>query len=448
MLSAGRQSLRSSIPCALNDTPLREYLQLIQTPDISLPTNESVNSNDHRPEPIMKFVAHRISEPARFPVRAGITQLNNGSYGCCPEVVLSAQSELRRRLEGDPVHFFKHELEFYSDDARGAISRFVNAPAKDLALIPNGTVAVSTVLSNLDLKAGDEILITDHEYMATMNELNKLCRQTGAVVRVAKIPFPNVDPVQVVESILGAVTSRTRVALISHICSASAIVLPVERIVPELRSKGIDVFLDGAHTPGQVPLDIAALNPTWYAASCHKWLATPKGTGFIYASPDRQAGFKPLALSCRVHEEREDRAAFLCDFDYMGTNDYTGNLAIPVAIEHMGAQLPGGWNALYQRNHDLVVAGAQIICDAMGIKQRVPESMIGTMVGIPLPGTVTEGNIYDDALWDALYLTHNIQVPVWALPGVHPRVMRVSAQLYNTIEDFERLAGALKIELG
>jgi isopenicillin-N epimerase len=424
---------------------------VIDTPQIAHPTDKSTNTSDHRPDPILKFVAHRISEPARFPIRTGLTQLNNGSYGCCPEVVGAAQAELRRRLEGDPVHFFKHELEFYSDDARGAISRFVNAPAKDLALIPNGTVAVSTVLANLDLQAGDEILITDHEYMATMNELNKLCKQTGAVLKVAKIQFPQVDPDQVVDAVLGAVTSKTKVALMSHICSASAIVLPVERIVPELRSKGIDVFLDGAHTPGQIPLDIGELNPTWYAASCHKWLATPKGTGFIYASPDRQAGFKPLALSCRVHELREDRQPFLCDFDYVGTNDYTGNLVIPVAIEHMGAQLPGGWNALYQRNHDLVIAGASIICDALGIEQHVPESMIGTMVSIPLPapqsGEVTEGKIYDDALWDALYLTHNIQVPVWALPGIHPRVMRVSAQLYNTIEDFERLAGALRKEL-
>jgi len=401
----------------------------------------------NRPEPILTCLASRISEPARFPVRAGLRQLNNGSYGCCPDVVSAGQDELRRRLEGDAVHFFKYELEFYADDARGALARFVNVAGKDLALIPNGTVAVATVLNNLDLTAGDEILITDHEYMATMNELDKLCNNTGAVLKVAKIPFPAVDEDMVYDSIINSVTDKTKLVLISHICSASALVLPVERIVPELRSRGIDVFLDGAHAPGQIALDISAINPTWYAASCHKWLATPKGTGFIYTCPERQDGFQPLALSCRVHEKRADRSAFLCDFDYVGTNDYTGNLVIPVAIEHLGAQLPGGWDALYKRNHDLVVAGAGIVCDALGIKQQIPESMIGTMVGIPLPGDVTKGEIYDDSLWDALYSKHDIQVPVWALPGIHPRVMRVSAQLYNTIEDFEKLAGALKTEL-
>ncbi|MFK7759422.1 MAG: aminotransferase class V-fold PLP-dependent enzyme [Phycisphaerales bacterium] len=440
------ESARSTVESAhARSVPQTEYVndRVIDMPGVG---------DDHRPEPIIRFVAHRISEPARFPVRQGLTQLNNGSYGCCPDVVSAAQTQLRARLEGDPVHFFKNDLEFYADDARGAIGRFINAPAKDLALISNGTVAVSTVLNNLNLNAGDEILITDHEYMATMNELDKLCASTGAVVVTAPVAFPASDPDQVVDSILGAVTSKTKLVLLSHICSASALVLPVERIVPELRAKGIDVFLDGAHTPGQIPLDIQQLNPTWYAASCHKWLATPKGTGFVYTSPDRQVGFKPLALSCRVHELRDDRVPFLCDFDYMGTNDYTGNLVVPVAIEHMGAQLPAsegksGWDALYQRNHDLVVAGAQIVCDAIGITQQVPESMIGTMVGIPLPGKVTKGQIYDDSLWDALYLKHNIQVPVWALGKIHPRVMRVSAQLYNTIEDFERLGEALTLEL-
>lgn len=435
---------------------------LINMPETARPTKESSSASPHngsqqtRPAPIIDFVARRITEPARFPVREGLTQLNNGSYGCCPEVVGAAQTELRRRLEADPVHFFKNDLEHYSDDSREAIGKFINAPAQDLALIANGTVAVSTVLRNLDLKAGDEILITDHEYMATMNELDQLTKETGAVVVKAAIPFPMVDPDQVVDSILGAVTPKTKLVLISHICSASALVLPVERIVPELRAQGIDVFLDGAHTPGQIALDIEALNPTWYAASCHKWLATPKGTGFIYASRDRQVGFKPLALSCRVHELRDDRQPFLCDFDYMGTNDYTGNLVVPVAIQHMGSQLPSskeqsGWDALYKRNHDLVVEGANLIFDAIGIKQQIPESMIGTMVGIPIPppqsGEVTNGEIYDDALWDALYTKHNIQVPVWALPGIHPRVMRVSAQLYNTIEDFEKLARAMKAEV-
>lgn len=400
-----------------------------------------------RAEPIIEFVAHRISEPARFPIQEGLIQLNNGSYGCCPEVVGTAQRELQRRLEADPVRFFKSDLEFYSDDTREALAKFVNVRGEDLVLVSNGTFAVATVLNNLELSPGDEILVTDHEYMATMNELGKICRATGAVVTIAKIPFPAVTPEAVIESVVEAMTERTKLVMVSHIASASALILPVKEIVAVANERGILSFLDGAHTPGQIDLDISDIDPTWYAASCHKWLATPKGTGFIYTSPNRQDGFKPVVLSCREHEKRADRKAYLCDFDYVGTNDYTGNLVVPVAIAHMGAQLPGGWDELRQRNHDLVVHGAKLICDAIGIEQDVPESMIGTMVGVPLPGDCETGSLMGEGLWDRLYLNHGIQVPIWDLPGVHPRVMRVSAQLFNTVGDFEKLAGALAEEL-
>ena len=396
-----------------------------------------------RPEPILEFVRHRIDEPAQFPIKPGLTMLNNGSYGLTPRVVRDAQIELQRRMEADPVRFFKADLEDYCDDTRAAIASLTNTQPGDIALVPNGTFAVATVLNNLDLSPGDQILVSDHEYMATFNELGKVCRATGAGVEIAKIPFPAVSPEQVVESVVAKMNDRTRVVLLSHITSASALILPVKPIVRAARERGIATFLDGAHTPGQIELDIADLDPTWYAASCHKWLACPKGTGFIYTSPNHKDGFKPLALSCRVHETRPERDAYLCDFDYTGTNDYTGNLVIPVAIAHMGAQLPGGWSELRKRNHDLVIAGARIICDALEIKQQIPESMIASMVSIPLPGQCEPSNLLGEGLWDRLYLNHALQAPVWDLPGVHPRMTRISAQLYNTIEDYQRFAEAL-----
>lgn len=395
----------------------------------------------------MEFVRHRISEPARFPIRPGITMLNNGSYGLTPAVVRDAQIELQRRLEEDPVRFFKADLEDYNDDTRRAIGAFTRTDPDHIALVPNGTFAVATVLNNLDLSPGDEILVTDHEYMATFNELGKVCRDTGAKVVVANIPFPEVSPEQVVDSIVSRMSDRTRIVLVSHITSASALVMPVKAIVAAAKERGILTFLDGAHTPGQIDLNIGELDPTWYAASCHKWLACPKGTGFIYASPNQHRGFKPMVLSCRMHETRPERAAYLCDFDYTGTNDYTGNMVIPVAIEHMGAQLPGGWAQLRQRNHDLAIHGAELICSLLGSEQRVPESMIGTMVSIPIPGTCEPSTLLGEGLWDRLYLNHGIQAPVWDLPGVCKRMVRVSAQLFNTIEDYERLAEALVVEL-
>jgi isopenicillin-N epimerase len=406
----------------------------------SLPTS-------NRPEPIVEFLRHRITEPARFPIRPGLTMLNNGSYGLTPQVVRDAQIELQRRMESDPVRFFKTDLEIYADDTREAIGRFVNVNARDLALVPNGTFAVATVLNNIDFHPGDEIVVTDHEYMATFNELGKVCRATGAKVVIAQILFPHVTPELATESIISAMSEKTKVVMVSHITSASALVMPVKEIVAAAKQRGVLTFLDGAHTPGQIDLDIGELDPTWYAASCHKWLACPKGTGFVYTSPNQQGDFKPMVLSCRVHEQRPERSPYLCDFDYTGTNDYTGNLVIPVSIQHMGAQLPGGWNELRTRNRALILEGAKTVCDSIGIDQNVPDSMIASMVSIPLPGKCEPSSLLGEGLWDRLYLNHGLQVPVWDLPGVCGRMMRISAQLFNTIEDYERLGEALSAEL-
>lgn len=390
-----------------------------------------------------------VRAPANWPVQPGLTMLNHGSYGMCPVAVREAQRRLRERMDADPVRFFKRDLEMFADRARDRVSRLVNAPANCLALVPNATFAVASVLHAVDLQPGDEVLVTNHEYNATLNELNRLCARSGARVVTSEIPMVGVTPELVVDRLVEKLSDRTRLVVVSHIASASALVFPVHEIVRRVRERGIDILVDGAHAPGQVPVDLGALRPTYYAASCHKWLCTPKGTGFFYAEPERHASIKPLALSCRVHELREDRDPFLCDFDYVGTNDYTGNLVLPEAIEHLAAQAPGGMAELMRINHELVLAGARLIAERTDAVLPAPESMIGTMAGLILPEDPAPGRpcAFEDPIWDALYERHNIQVPVWPLPGVARRVLRVSAHLYNSIEDFEKLASSLGEEL-
>lgn len=396
--------------------------------------------------PILDAVADRIAEPARHGLAQGLTMLNGASYGCVPEVVKAAQHELNRRIELDPVQYYKHDLERYNDDARQALARLVNCDAGDLALMPNGTFSVSSVLLSLNLQAGDEVVITDHEYMATFNELARVCARTGARMVTAKIPFPNVTPEAVLESLAGAITDRTRLVICSHIASATGVVMPVAEVCRLTRERGVDVLIDGAHGPGQVAIDLHAWRPTYYAASCHKWLGASKGTGFLYADADRQKTLKPAVLSCRTHMSRPERKAFLCDFDYVGTEDRTGNLVLPVAIAHLSAQHPDGLPGLQARNHAIVMQGARLVADAVGIDQPVPESMSAGMVSLVLPvpqGGVKPGSMYGDRLWETLVTEHRIQAPAWDLPGVQPRLMRVSCQWFNTLADFERLAEVL-----
>jgi len=384
-----------------------------------------------------------------------LTFLNHGSYGAVPRAAMRQQAQLRERLERDPVRFYKVDLEPMLDEVRTSLAAFLNCRAADLAPLPNATVALCTVLNNTRLEPGDEVLITDHEYQSLPNELERVCARTGAKVVKAEIPYPIDDASTVVERFLAKVGPRTRIAFISHVTSCTSLVFPVAPIVRELNSRGIDVCIDGAHSPGQVPVDLAALKPTYFIGSGHKWLSGPKGIGFLYVRSDKQAGFRPLQLSSRVSKVRHDRAMYLRDFDYQGTLDYSHILTLPKSIEAMGQLLPGGWPQLMRENHEKIMQAREIIApvlEPLGCTvHTAPEHMTGTMTSVVVPDPVggIEGcpTRYDDPLQDALYERHGIVTPVWRFNPTNARVVRLSAQVYNTPEQYEYFAKALAEEL-
>jgi isopenicillin-N epimerase len=391
-----------------------------------------------------------------FPNRAWaldptLTFLNHGSYGSCPRSVLEAQAEYRARMERDPVRFFKVDLERLLDTVRERIGQLVNCRAADVAPMPNATVALRTVIWNAKLGPGDEVLITDHEYMSIVNELERYCAATGAKIVQAKVPFPIQSPDQVTDAVLASVTPRTKLAILAHITSGTSLIFPMDQIVPALMAKGIEVCVDGAHTPGQIPVDIRGLAPTYYVGSFHKWLCAPKGTGFLYVRSDKQAGYRPWALSSRAHKVRPERALFLRDFDYVGTNDYTGILCVPHAIDALTKLLPGGLPELMRRNHELALTARDIVCRALQVDAPAPDEMHGSMASIPLPEPSSEmlarTTEYDDPLQDRLIDAHRIVAPIWRLSADNRRIVRVSAQLYNAPEQYEALGKALVREL-
>ncbi len=395
----------------------------------------------------------------------GLVFLNHGSYGACLREVMEAQSDVRARMERDPVRFFKVDLERLLDRVRDRIGAFLGCDAADVAPVANATIALCTIFRNaLDrggLRPGDEVLLTDHEYSSGFNELDRMCREGGFRVVRARVPFPIDRAERVTEAVLGAMTPRTRLVLVSHLTSATSVIFPVAPIVAECHRRGIDVIVDGAHTPGQIPVNIRSLAPTYYVGSFHKWLSAPKGTGFVYVRPDRQEGFRTVCLSSRATKVRPERALFLRDFDYMGTNDYTGILTIPATMDAMARLHPEGWAGLQRRNHDLIAEARRAVCRGLSIPEPCPESMLGSMASIILPeaspALAARTTLYDDPLQDALMENHRIQVPVWRLwdapaangtpasPGI--RLLRISAQSYNTIEQYHYLAQALRVEL-
>jgi Selenocysteine lyase len=378
--------------------------------------------------------------------------LNHGSFGAAPRPVLQAQQAWRERIEAEPVRFFSNDFEAALDDARTALGGFVGADPNDLAFVPNATAGTNAVLRSLHFVAGDELLTTDHAYNAAKNTLEYVAARDGARVVVTLVPFPIESPDQAVEAILAAVTPRTRLALIDHVTSATALVLPVESLVRELTARGIETLVDGAHAPGMLPLRIGEIGATYYTANLHKWVCAPKGAGFLCVSPDRQEAIRPLAISHGANSPRADRSRFRVEFDWTGTADPSAYLAVPDAIRFGKKLLDGGWQALLTRNHALAMAGAQLLHDALGSHASAPEEMLGSMVSVPLPLETRPGHVQGVALYDdpvhADLIARGIQVMVTPWPqrpdgGPWRRLVRISAAAYNDLEQYRRLAEAL-----
>ncbi|MDX2131781.1 MAG: aminotransferase class V-fold PLP-dependent enzyme [Planctomycetota bacterium] len=381
--------------------------------------------------------------------------LNHGSFGATPRVVQQAQARLRAELEDEPVRFFVERHWGEMDRARAALASFVRCRPDDLALIPNASIGVATVLANLRLSPGDEILINAHEYPACQNAVRHAGAKAGARVTLADVPFPIRDPAQVVDAYLRARTPRTRLALVSHVTSPTGLVLPVEQVVPALQEHGVDVLVDGAHAPGMVAsLDLGTLRPAYYTANCHKWICSPKGSAMLYVRDDRREGFRPLALSNNAEKPRADRSVFHTEFDYVGTQDYTGVYCIADALEAV-PRISADWPVHMARNRALCLEARAMLCRAWGVEPPAPESMIGSIATIILPAhdpdrrarLAARPTRYHDALQDALLGRHGIQVPVWGLGGGTDRFLRISAQAYNSAAQYEYLAHAVREEL-
>jgi isopenicillin-N epimerase len=380
-----------------------------------------------------------------WPLDPAVTFLNHGSFGACPRAVLDAQSRLRERLESEPVRFLDRELEGLLDGARAALGAFVGAAPDDLAFVPNATTGANTVLRSLDLGVGDELLATDHTYNACRNALDAVTARAGARVVVATLPFPVAAPDEILDAILARVGPRTRLALVDHVTSPTGLVLPIERLVRELHSRGVDVLVDGAHAPGMVPLDVEALGAAYYTGNCHKWICAPKGSAFLHVRRDRQKGVHPLVVSHGANSPRSDRSPFRLEFDWTGTADPTAFLTVPEAIRYMGSLLPGGWPALMAHNRQTALAARDRLAAALGVPAPTPDSMVGTLAALPVPPGFFPAAPprTRDPLQAALFDRFALELPVFTWPALACRILRVSAQLYNTAADYERLAQAL-----
>lgn len=371
---------------------------------------------------------------AHWTLDPGVVFLNHGSFGACPRAVLETQRQWQAQMEAEPVKFLWRELAPPLDASRDRLARLLQTGPDNLAFVHNATTGVNAVVRSLEFHPGDEILTTNHDYNACRNALCAVAQRAGARVVVASVPFPVRDAAEVTAAVLAGVTERTRLAMIDHVTSPTALIFPIGPIVRALAARGVDTLVDGAHAPGMVPVDLDGLGAAYYTGNCHKWLCAPKGAGFLYVRPDRQARIQPATVSHGFNTPRPGRNALHTGFDWVGTIDPTPWLCVGAAIEWCEALVPGGLPALMARNHRLAVAARRILGAA-----PCPESMLGAMATVPLPWPATQREAVAARLWDEFA----IEAPVLGWGEPEKLYLRVSAQAYNAPAQYEYLAHAL-----
>jgi isopenicillin-N epimerase len=366
-----------------------------------------------------------------------VTYLNHGSFGACPSAVLDVQASLRREMEREPVDFLAAALPSRLNVAREALAAFLGAAPADLVFVPSATAGVNAVLRSLILKTGDELLLTNHGYAACRKAVEYVAARSGARVVVAQLPFPCRDDEEIVSSVLKGVSPRTRLALLDHVTSPTALILPIARLVNDLRTRGVDTLVDGAHAPGMVPLRLEELGAAYYAGNAHKWLCAPKGAAFLHVRQERQAQLHPTVISHGY------TTGFHAEFDWPGTFDPTPWLCVPEALRFMGGLLPGGWPQVMAVNRELTLKARVLMLESLGLDAPCPDAMIGSMASIPLPPAVmgAPGERRDCAGLHAWFRER--QVETWLHPHPLP-LLRISAQLYNDLDQFKQLAALLE----
>jgi isopenicillin-N epimerase len=380
---------------------------------------------------------------ALFLLDPQVTFLNHGSFGACPRPVFEEYQRWQLQLEHQPVAFLdpNRGLSGWMREARVALAGVVGAAPEDLVGLTNATQALNIVAQSLDLKPGDEILTTDHEYAALEKTWAYVCRRSGAVVKVVRVPLPLTSEPQFTDAILAGMTDRTRVLFLSHITSATALVFPIDRVVAEARARGIYSVIDGAHTPGHIPLNLDALGADFYAGNCHKWMMAPKGSGFLHVRRDLQTLLNPLVISHGWTEDAKEPGAkgvfgnspFIDGLEMQGTRDPSSWLTVPAAIEFTRQH---HWDKVALQCRDLVQTTAARVAALTGLSGFCsPQFCAPQMVSMPV--TPCDPKV----LQHSLLARFGIEIPCFNWQD--HTVVRASAQGYNTQAQMDLLVAAL-----
>ena len=365
-----------------------------------------------------------------------VTFLNHGSFGAVPRKVFDEQTQWRRRIEAEPIELLGRQAQELLAAARQPIGTWLGMNADDFGFVTNATEGVNAVLKSLALEAGDELLTTNHVYNAVRQTMRHTASRWGATYREVELPLPIRSDEEIAATIASQINSRTRLLVVDHVSSPTALVFPVEKIVARCAAQGVDVLVDGAHAPGMLQLNISAIGAAYYAGNLHKWTCAPRGSGFLYVRADRQTNIHPLVISHDLGE------GFAREFAWQGTRDISAWLTVPSAIAFMGDL---GWDRVMAHNHQMAVFAQQVLCERWNVKPLSPfdGSQIGSMCTVRLPPPLVD--LSREAglrLQQTLYNEHELEVPI--VPWGGQTFVRPCFQVYNRAADCERLAQTIE----
>ncbi|HEX2913381.1 MAG TPA: aminotransferase class V-fold PLP-dependent enzyme [Chloroflexia bacterium] len=370
-----------------------------------------------------------------FLLRPDMVFLNHGSFGACPRPVFERYQQWQLELEAQPVEFLGRRIYALLEEARAQLANYLNTEADNLVFINNATTGINMVARSLKLDPGDEILATDHEYGAIDRTWRFLCGKSGATYINRTVPLPVTTHEEFVEEFWKGVTPRTRIISISHITSPTALIFPVKEICRRAREAGILTVIDGAHAPGQIPVDLAELGADFYTGNCHKWLCAPKGAAFLYARPEVQHMVEPLVVSWGWESLLPGKSQFIDWHEWQGTRDNSAALTVPDAIAF---QAEHDWPAVRARCHELLKNLRQQMNELTGLAPICPDDAgwYAQMATIQLPSCDAK------ALQSALWQDYRVEVPAMEWKG--HQYLRISVQGYNDEQDLAQLLAALR----
>lgn len=371
----------------------------------------------------------------QFLIRPDVTYLNFGSFGACSKPVFERYQQFQLELEQEPVQFINVNGPRYLQESRKALGQYINAHEDDLVFVPNPSHAANIIAKSFPLKQGDEVLATNVEYGACDKTWSYYCKRAGAIYKRHPIRFPIESKEDFIEQFVSWITDRTKLIFISHITSTTALRFPVEEICALAKQKGIMIFVDGAHAPGQIPIDLQKLNVDIYTGACHKWMMTPKGCSFLYVKKEWQSMFDPLVISWGYNTLYPSQSQFLDYHQMQGARDFSAFLTVPHAIQFMKEN---NWNEVAEHYRKMAQQNAPELCRILNAKPIAPANDDFTVQMYSAEIKTSQ----PEKLHQHFFDEYKIEIPVMHQDG--KVYLRYSLNAFNTQDDLDKLFDSIQ----